>query len=61
MARSRVPRGACFFASQLLALLIAGQTFATSMEEDGCRNERKPAILVVYCTKLIESGQLAGA
>src|SRR6516162_5039636 len=61
MARSRVPRGACFFASLMLALVIAGQAVAASMEEDGCRHERKPAILVVYCSKLIQSGQLAGA
>ena len=61
MAGSRTPLRACFFASLLLTLLIAGQAVAASMEEDGCRNERKPAILVVYCTKLIQSGQLAGA
>src|SRR5215469_2562580 len=61
MARSRVPLRACFFASLLLAVLVAGQAAAASMEEDGCRNERAPALLVVYCTKLIQSGQLAGA
>ena len=52
----------CAFAGGLLLLaLTAGQGSAESMEEDGCRNDRTPGIVVVYCTRVIQSGQLSGA
>jgi len=44
----------------LLAALGAAPAEAMSMEEDGCRNDRTPAIAIVYCTRLIQSGQYAG-
>jgi len=50
------------FASMLLLeALSAAPAEAMSMEEDGCRNDRTPAIAIVYCTRLIQSSQHAGA
>jgi hypothetical protein len=45
----------------LLGASGAAPVHAMSMEEDGCRNDRTPGIAIVYCTRLIQSGRLAGA